>query len=76
MADDSHEMSRLIFQEKQMKRIYLKMSSAATVIGALRVKLFFSSNFSQEIKKVHVDCFFQVVKKIAEFTLGIGTSRT
>ena len=34
-ADDSHEMSGLVFFEKKKKK---KLSSAAVVIGALRVK--------------------------------------
>ena len=40
-ANDSHDMSRLIFNEKkkqQQKTKYLKVSSAANMIGALRVK--------------------------------------
>ena len=36
-ADDSHEISRLILFEKLKK--YFKMSSAAVLIGALRVEL-------------------------------------
>ena len=35
-ADDLHEMSRLIFSEKYKKK--KKMSSAAVLIGTLRVK--------------------------------------
>ena len=38
-ADDSHEISRLVFFEKLEKKKYFKMSSAAVVIGTLRVKL-------------------------------------
>ena len=34
--DNSHEISRLVFSEKKKKK--KKMSSAADVIGALRVK--------------------------------------
>ena len=36
LAEDSHEISSLIFSEEQWKK-YLWMSSAAVVIGALRV---------------------------------------
>ena len=36
-ADDSHEISRLVFFEKLKK--YFKMSSAAVVIGALKVNI-------------------------------------
>ena len=36
LADDSHEISRLVFFEKLNKK-YFKMSSAEVVIGALRV---------------------------------------
>ena len=41
LADDSHEMSRLVFSGKKKKK--KKVSSAAVVNGALRVKsvLFF-----------------------------------
>ena len=35
LADDSHEMSRLIFIEKLKKMKKFKMSSAAVVIGTL-----------------------------------------
>ena len=42
LADDSHETSRPIFQENKIKNIYLKVSSAEIVIGALRVKLVWS----------------------------------
>ena len=41
MADNSHEISRLVFFEKikkKKKKKKLKMSSAAVVIGALMVK--------------------------------------
>ena len=38
LAEDSLETSSLIFSEKTMKK-YFCMSSAAVVIGALRVKL-------------------------------------
>ena len=37
LADESHEMSRLIFYEKYKKK-YFKVSSAAIVIGAFKVK--------------------------------------
>ena len=37
LAEDSLEVSSLIFSEKQWKK-YLRMSSAAVVFGALRVK--------------------------------------
>ena len=37
-ADDSHEMSKLVFSEKKKKKNKKKLSSAAVVIGALRVK--------------------------------------
>ena len=38
-ADDSHEMSRLVFSEKKkIKKNKNKLASAADVIGALRVK--------------------------------------
>ena len=36
-AEDSHEISRHVFSEKIRKKI--KMSSAAVVIGALRVNI-------------------------------------
>ena len=36
--DDSHEMSRLVFSKKNKKHINKKLSSAAVVIGALRIK--------------------------------------
>ena len=36
LADDSHEMSRLVFSEKKKKK--KKLSSAAVVTGALTVK--------------------------------------
>ena len=38
-ANDSHEISGLVFFEK-LKKIYFKMSSAAVVIGALRVNIY------------------------------------
>ena len=37
-ADDSHEMSRLVFSEKKKKKKKKKMSSAAVVTGTLRVQ--------------------------------------
>ena len=37
LAEDSYEISSLIFTEKHWKK-YLWMTSAAVVIGALRVK--------------------------------------
>ena len=37
LADDSHEISRLVFFEKLKKKKYFKMSAVAVVIGALRV---------------------------------------
>ena len=40
LAEDSHEISSLIFSEKKMKK-YLWISSAAVVIGTLRVKSFY-----------------------------------
>ena len=36
LADDSHEISYLIFCEK-LEKMFLNLSSAAVVIGALRV---------------------------------------
>ena len=39
LAEDSHEIASLIFPESNEK--YLLMSSAAVVIGALRVKVHF-----------------------------------
>ena len=39
LADDSHEISYLIFFEKKGKMLKI-LSSAAVVIGALRVKWF------------------------------------
>ena len=42
MADDSHEMSRLIFfkNEKKKKKQYMTISSAAVVTGILRLHFF------------------------------------
>ena len=37
-ADDSHEITKLVFFEKLKKKKNFKMSSAVDVIGALRVK--------------------------------------
>ena len=45
-ADDSHEISRLVFFEKLKKK--LKMLSAAVVIGALRVKKKFQPHFDKK----------------------------
>ena len=50
-ADNSHEMSRLVFSEnkkKKKKKKKKKMSSAAVLIGTLRVKI---SNETCVIKK-------------------------
>ena len=43
LADDSHEISYLIFFQK-LRKMSQNMSSAAVVIGALRVKFQNSSN--------------------------------
>ena len=38
LAEDSHEISSLIFSEKKKKKKYARLLPAAVVIGALKVK--------------------------------------
>ena len=45
LADDSHEISNLIFFRK-LKKMLQKLPSAAVVIGALRVKCHFEGLYS------------------------------
>ena len=60
-ADNSLEMSRLVFSEKKKKKKIKNFSSAAVVIGVLRVKL---SDLS--------DYFIQVQCHISQFWLRIN----
>ena len=55
LADDSHEISRLVFFEK-LKKKYFQMSAAAVVIGALRVNIKFRNTGTLNIfeKKITI----------------------
>ena len=47
-ADDSHEMSRIVFSEKKKKIL----SSAAVVIGALKLKVDTGATFPTTLQKI------------------------